>query len=111
MRNVRRGIRQAQFGGAIVLLTLAAGVAQPSPPPVQVRTQTFTPAADTRYIPEDTSPPTPQPVQIQPGYTYWAEVDAEGEANIYANYCEEDQPCWDCATMGNHICGTLPETS
>jgi hypothetical protein len=19
--------------------------------------------------------------------------------------CEEDQPCWDCRTMGNHICG------
>lgn len=23
-----------------------------------------------------------------------------------APVCEEDQPCWDCATMGNHICGT-----
>lgn len=20
--------------------------------------------------------------------------------------CMEDQPCWDCHTMGNHICGT-----
>jgi hypothetical protein len=20
--------------------------------------------------------------------------------------CEEDQPCWNCKTMGNHICGT-----
>jgi hypothetical protein len=19
--------------------------------------------------------------------------------------CYEDEPCWDCATMGNHICG------
>lgn len=19
--------------------------------------------------------------------------------------CEEDQPCWDCTTMGNRICG------
>lgn len=19
--------------------------------------------------------------------------------------CEEDMPCWDCKTMGNHICG------
>lgn len=19
--------------------------------------------------------------------------------------CQEDNPCWDCATMGNHICG------
>lgn len=22
------------------------------------------------------------------------------------NQCEEDQPCWDCETMGNKICGT-----
>lgn len=20
-------------------------------------------------------------------------------------HCEEDEPCWDCATMGNRICG------
>lgn len=19
--------------------------------------------------------------------------------------CQEDDPCWDCSTMGNHICG------
>lgn len=24
--------------------------------------------------------------------------------------CEEDMPCWDCHTMGNRICGTLPHT-
>ena len=22
--------------------------------------------------------------------------------------CEEDEPCWDCATMGNLICGSPP---
>jgi hypothetical protein len=22
-----------------------------------------------------------------------------------SSQCEEDQPCWDCATMGNMICG------
>lgn len=22
-----------------------------------------------------------------------------------AQPCQEDQPCWNCATMGNHICG------
>lgn len=21
--------------------------------------------------------------------------------------CQEDDPCWDCHTMGNHICGTF----
>lgn len=22
--------------------------------------------------------------------------------------CQEDEPCWDCKTMGNHICGPVP---
>lgn len=22
--------------------------------------------------------------------------------------CQEDEPCWDCETMGNQICGPLP---
>lgn len=20
--------------------------------------------------------------------------------------CQEDEPCWNCSTMGNHICGS-----
>lgn len=27
-------------------------------------------------------------------------------ANVQA--CQEDEPCWDCSTMGNRICGPLP---
>lgn len=23
----------------------------------------------------------------------------------YASRCEEDEPCWNCATMGNKVCG------
>lgn len=23
--------------------------------------------------------------------------------------CEEDMPCWDCTTMGNRICGPIPQ--
>ena len=23
--------------------------------------------------------------------------------------CEEDQPCWDCHTMGNRVCGPVNE--
>lgn len=26
-------------------------------------------------------------------------------APAQAQPCQEDQPCWNCATMGNHICG------
>lgn len=25
-----------------------------------------------------------------------------------AKTCQEDEPCWDCHTMGNHICGPSP---
>ncbi len=25
--------------------------------------------------------------------------------------CEEDEDCWDCATMGNLICGPVPVTA
>lgn len=25
-----------------------------------------------------------------------------------AEVCHEDQPCWDCETMGNRICGPIP---
>lgn len=23
--------------------------------------------------------------------------------------CQEDDPCWDCSTMGNHLCGPAVE--
>jgi hypothetical protein len=25
---------------------------------------------------------------------------------LNANTCQEDEPCWDCSTMGNRVCGT-----
>ena len=27
---------------------------------------------------------------------------------VPATTCTEDMPCWNCQTMGNHVCGTLP---
>lgn len=27
-----------------------------------------------------------------------------------ATPCQEDQPCFNCATMGNHVCGTAATT-
>lgn len=41
-----------------------------------------------------------------------SENEAElSESQVY-NRCYEDQPCWNCKTMGNHICGPveLPHT-
>lgn len=25
--------------------------------------------------------------------------------------CQEDEPCWDCSTMGNRVCGVIPGTT
>lgn len=37
------------------------------------------------------------------------QVDAAELAELAAApQCEEDQPCWDCKTMGNGVCGPLP---
>ena len=30
-------------------------------------------------------------------------IDPHTTVNVVR--CEEDQPCWDCTTMGNKICG------
>lgn len=47
-----------------------------------------------------------------PGYVTKLERDADGLWRTYAvQTCEEDEPCWNCHTMGNHLCGSdLPRT-
>lgn len=30
---------------------------------------------------------------------------------VQQHRCEEDEPCWDCSTMGNHVCGPRPANS
>jgi hypothetical protein len=32
--------------------------------------------------------------------------EASGVQGVNCQPCEEDQPCWNCATMGNHVCGS-----
>jgi hypothetical protein len=32
--------------------------------------------------------------------------DGSCVAQLPDNWCQEDEPCWDCHTMGNKICGT-----
>lgn len=29
-------------------------------------------------------------------------------ADVQRTFCAEDDPCWDCETMGNHVCGVTP---
>lgn len=28
--------------------------------------------------------------------------------SVTQTHCAEDDPCWNCATMGNHVCGNRP---
>ena len=37
--------------------------------------------------------------------------DQEPEAPVTGQVCEEDQPCWDCETMGNLVCGSIDDTA
>lgn len=30
---------------------------------------------------------------------------AVGEPSPFVQVCHEDEPCWDCAIMGNFVCG------
>ena len=43
------------------------------------------------------------------GFLYIARAGAEPvqPPPAPAQVCEEDQPCWDCTTMGNRICGPV----
>lgn len=38
--------------------------------------------------------------------TYHPEADPGFERTGRTTTCFEDQPCWDCKTMGNKVCGT-----
>lgn len=38
-------------------------------------------------------------------------VKPVGAPGVGAEYCEEDMPCWDCATMGNMVCGTIDDSA
>lgn len=63
-----------------------------------------------------TSDPTPTPPQVgdpMPEITHdYGRLDRPTYVPApTTTACEEDQPCWDCATMGNRLCGPQVETS
>lgn len=37
----------------------------------------------------------------------FAFIQAPTTTTTTVAHCDEDQPCWDCATMGNLICGPV----
>lgn len=49
--------------------------------------------------------PAPAPATTVQTMAHKAPAKAPAKAKAKAVRCEEDQPCWNCATMGNFICG------
>lgn len=46
------------------------------------------------------------------GYSLPEPVQPASEPVSQAPVCQEDEPCWDCETMGNRVCGpvmTIPD--
>lgn len=61
-------------------------------------------ATDLPPVPPDSVPLSTESVETVPPATETTlEVPAASEP-----VCEEDEPCWDCSTMGNGICGPVP---
>ncbi|UDL16729.1 hypothetical protein SEA_ATUIN_36 [Arthrobacter phage Atuin] len=96
----------------IIALVLAVsaflGFAQPSSaevpanvePPISASKDASLPT----YLPEvaTSSAPTPAPApQVA--------IPSQPAPEVGVR-CEEDMPCWDCATMGNQICGPIADT-
>lgn len=77
-----------------------APIARPTPAPA---TTIAPPAPTTPPAPPTTTAPrriAPTPTTLAPGTITWS--------NTPDGRCHEDMPCWDCATMGNRICGRVP---
>ena len=79
--------------GTAVLADLSANTHDEKPTAAVTATATPTAQPTATVAPKPTATPTAKPAAVK------------------APACEEDQPCWDCKTMGNRVCGpTSPAT-
>lgn len=84
-----------------------------SVPPSTTSTPVTTPSTSS-----SSSPTTTVVTEVAPPTTTAPTSTEVGVAPPTTHHCEEDEPCWDCTTMGNLICGPtqaprpagLPET-
>lgn len=92
----------------VVQLTEAEPSVQTTPAPVvetPAPVETAAPVAT-----EDTLDTYPAPTPSIPAPTPTVPTDTATPApRMPAHDCLEDEPCWNCETMGNHICGAVPE--
>lgn len=53
--------------------------------------------------------------RVKYGPNVVASIDKNGDAGCYRVgtavhvTCQEDMKCWNCKTMGNHVCGPVPK--
>lgn len=91
------------------ITTQPAPVAQPTAAPVAPTQPTAAPVAPTAApIAADLLPEPVICTELQLGQA-WAGVGLYclNQTVPAAPICEEDEPCWDCNTMGNLICGPV----
>lgn len=72
----------------------------PTEAPIVAPVQPLTYASPTVTTEAPVKAPAPAPAPV-----VQAPIPAPVQAPVEAPICHEDMPCWDCATMGNQICG------
>jgi hypothetical protein len=108
----RRATGAAMIAAGVALVALAAGMAptgDDGPAPVALAASsapTTTPdTGDARRAPTPTTTPAPEPAPVAPELP--APTTTPAPPPAVTGPCMEDEPCWDCSTMGNGVCGPL----
>lgn len=57
----------------------------------------------------DAQAPVPSPAPLPPPNGCRDQCEPGSPDDVAPGTCAEDDPCWDCATMGNRICGPIRE--
>jgi hypothetical protein len=124
-RHTRRATGAAMVAAGVALVALAAGMAPtgddgPAPVALAASSAPTTPdTGDARRAPTptpttttpDTTPapttttPAPEPAPVAPELP--APTTTPAPPPAVTDPCMEDEPCWDCSTMGNGVCGPV----
>jgi hypothetical protein len=116
-RHTRRATGAAMVAAGVALVALAAGMAptgddEPAPAALAASSApTTTPdTGDARRAPTPTTTTpttTPAPTTTTPAPELPAPTTTPAPPPAVTNPCMEDEPCWNCDTMGNGVCGPV----
>lgn len=91
-----------------LMIALSALIMAPSQAPIQAPSQALSQApivAPSQALSYESPSVHTSPAPAPTVQALQAPSQAPVQAPVQAPRCEEDQPCWDCHTMGNLICG------